>query len=309
MVRKALVKILVLSLVGIITIAADTGRINADVNLDSQPGIVVEVKQLGEVEVGNCKFTIKNVSESNDNGIRKAQAGHKFLCINLIVENYAAKEQQITSVMVFTLKGSNNKQYNVAVPEGLDSINGLVPAKAAVSGNIWFEVPQDEKLLRLNIHHTLQEKQADSVGIYLKTAESRMQNNNEKISGYTIGNDIIVDNLTFSIDCTSTTGEKASGKADKAYKHLNIDLSVKNNGLKEEQLTSAMVFKLIDETGQVYNAYLPEEKGLNGTLKPKDEISGRVSFKVDAEKKNYTLEIKPWAYKASKGIIDIGIIE
>lgn len=120
-------------------------------------------------------------------------------------------------------------------------------------------------------------------------------------------NSITIDHLVFNIKDASVSQENRFGAAGEGYRFLNIHLSVKNEGSTVEQMTSHMVFKLHDMDNQVYNIFLPEEEGLNGILKPEQEINGKISFKVREGKEKFKLEIKPWIGEGLKEYVSINL--
>lgn len=127
----------------------------------------------------------------------------------------------------------------------------------------------------------------------------------EGLGKSSLNSEVQIATLAFKLESASIESVKKPGAEDEGYKLLNLELSVKNNGTKEEQLTSVMAFKLTDIDGQAYNIVLPEEQGLNGLIKPQGELEGKISFKVKAEKKDFKLEIKPWITMSKKAYIDI----
>lgn len=129
---------------------------------------------------------------------------------------------------------------------------------------------------------------------------------NGKIKSASIVNKDI-DKIFFDIKKVSLTEYNGNIKAEEGYDFLDIELLIKNNGKYNQQITSIMIFKLFDEKGNSYNIALPEKKGVNGLLAPKNKIDGKITFKVREGEKKFRLEIKPWVTKSIKKYVDINI--
>lgn len=277
------------------------------------------------VKIGDLVFSVQKVSESNKNQYRTASKGNKLLCIDLNIENNGTEEEQITSIMTFKLFGKNNVQYNIVLPEGNDSVNGIVSPNKAVSGKIWFEVPKENSSYELQIRPSMMNEEIGIINIKLVDSSyiidddinidlredihniNNIQENEIVDNVFKVNKSIETDNLIFNISKVSTSHYDVSKGNNKEEHFINIELSVRNEGTITEQMTSITLFKLIDINGQTYNIVLPEKDGINGLLEPGKEISGQISFKVKDVKSNFKLEITPWLTKKIKEFVDISI--
>lgn len=146
-------------------IASDTNSGCQSVKIQSAHEDNVKVQDIDKIVIGDMAFTVKSVCESQKNGYKTASEGKKLVGINLIVENNGTKEQQMTSVMMFKLIDSKKQKYSIALPEGPDSLNGLLAPKASMSGSIWFEVPKEETQFQLVIRPSMPEQQTGTLDI------------------------------------------------------------------------------------------------------------------------------------------------
>ncbi|SHI44106.1 DUF4352 domain-containing protein [Lutispora thermophila] len=306
MCKKVAVKYFILTVVACSIILAGSNITNAEefMEYDKTSNIIVYMKS---TKTNNLVFTINGVSESKSNKFKTASEGNKLVCINLKVTNDGVKQEQLTSKMMFKLYDDKRNIYNIVLPEGTDSINGLLSAGESKEGTVWFEVPKKINKFELCIEppRMSQKKGMLDIETVGKSNDNKGQIAKESDSGSAIN--IAINNLVFDIKEVSVSRGNNLGDAGEGYCFLNINLSVKNNGSKEEQMTSHMVFKLVDANNQAYNIVLPEENGINGILKPQKEISGEISFRVKEGERKFKLEIKPWTMKELKEYVDINL--
>lgn len=318
--KRTVIKYLILAVIaGSITVVV-SNRINAEEIIESYKTSSLEVCN-NSIRINNLIFTVNNVSESKSNQYKTASEGNKLVCVNLKVTNDSTTQEQLTSIMMFKLYDKNGNIYNIVLPEGPDSINGLLSSDESKDGTVWFEVPKGINSFDLYIRPSMMSQETGILDIEI--GEPYYTNNNEIVSNSNENEEhiikesdldpksnitnITIDSLVFNIKEVLVSERNKFGAAGEGNYFLDINLSVRNDGSKEEQITSHMIFKLVDMDNQVYNIVLPEENGINGILKPQKEISGKISFRVKEEKRKFKLEIKPWVMKELKEYVNIDV--
>jgi uncharacterized protein DUF4352 len=320
---------LIISVIIASKIGIKTNTVKAEENKSSKQIYNNEtLNSTKSIKIGDLVFSVQKVIESNKNQYRTASKENKLLCIDLNIENKGTEEEQITAIMVFKLLGKNNVQYNIVLPEGNDSVNGIVYPNKAVAGKIWFEVPKESSSYELHIRPSMMNEEIAIINIKhvdssyivdddintdlredINSIDNNINNNiqeNEIVDNvFKVNKSIKIDNLIFNISKVSTSHYDVSKENDKEEHFINIELFVKNEGTITEQMTSITLFKLIDMNGQTYNIVLPEKDGINGLLESGKKISGSISFKVKDAKSNFKLQITPWITKEIKGYVDI----
>lgn len=281
---------------------------NIDFNKENEENTKSEDYVIGEsIQIKDLIFTIHGMNVSEGNQFKNAEEGNQFLNIDMTVENKGSKETPMTSIMMFKLFGKDGTGYNMALPEGKDSINGLLPSGGKMKGKVCFEVPENIENFQLGIkpsvtsemkiieinnedkENTESEKNKEN-----KQHKENKEQKEHKAVQYGFSKSIQIEDLIFTINEINIAEGNQFKNAREGNQFLTINMTVENKGSKETQMTSIVMFRLFGKDGTRYNIVLPEEKdSINGLLPSGDKIKGKVCFEVPKDIKDFQLKIKP----------------
>lgn len=95
-----------------------------------------------QVNVGNTyTVTVNSVKTSSGSDISQPQAGNTFLIIDVTLKNTSAQEQDLSSLLQFTLKDSTGQKYDQSLTAGGTPPDGKIAAGDQARGQIAYEVP------------------------------------------------------------------------------------------------------------------------------------------------------------------------
>lgn len=160
--KKVIVKYLLLAVLATSIILGGSYRVDAEMIAPDQ---ITTLAATNSVRINNMVFTLNSVSASKSNQYRTAAEGNKLVCINLTVTNQGTKQEQLTSIMMFKLYDKTGKNYNIVLPEGPDSINGLLSPGQSKTGTVWFEVPQGLNQFELHIRPSMMSQETGILAI------------------------------------------------------------------------------------------------------------------------------------------------
>lgn len=95
-----------------------------------------------QVKVGNTYVvTVNSVKTSKGDDISQPKSGNTFLIVDVSIKNVSSKEQDLSSLLQFTLKDSSGQKYDETILSGATAPDGKLAAGDVVKGQIPYEVP------------------------------------------------------------------------------------------------------------------------------------------------------------------------
>ncbi|MGZ3600504.1 MAG: DUF4352 domain-containing protein [Ktedonobacterales bacterium] len=95
-----------------------------------------------QVKVGDTYVvTVNSVKTSNGDDFSKPKSGNTFLVVDISIKNVSSKEQDLSSILQFTLKDSTGQKYEETILSGATAPDGKLAAGDVVKGQIPYEVP------------------------------------------------------------------------------------------------------------------------------------------------------------------------
>lgn len=276
----------------------------------SKPSLSSELSSV--VELDGLKYTVKSISRTDSNGVKNAANDRTFICVEMDVQNNTGNDSQITSVMNFSLTDTSGKWFNVVMPEGNDSVNGQLASGTIKSGKVYFDVDIDTTEFILTFRSRISGDKSIKInadGKIVNNSENNNKNNTtnnkEKYErNYEFDHTANCDYFRFNIGDIKVSNYYNGNFARDGFKFVYIDVEAENTGSYQDQITSSFMFEMRDENNNYYRIKLPEENGINSIINPNEKLSGKIVFEVEESSSNFTMRIKPWAYKSYEEIID-----
>lgn len=135
---------------------------------------------------------------------------------------------------------------------------------------------------------------ATGVPIPTKVDNTASSTSENKPQIFKVGETIHLKDYKVTVNGVRTATQDKSGllKADDGKEYFLVDCTVENTSDKDQVISSAMMFKVVDEDGQAYNlAIFPEANGqLDGTIGPTRKIKGEYCVQVPLNKTGLELE-------------------
>jgi hypothetical protein len=124
--------------------SASTGN---STNAPTQPPANQHFKVGDTVTVGSTwKAVVNGVSTDGGNDFSVPKDGHTYLIIDVSLTNLSNKEQNISSLLNFTLKDSTGQKYDESIDSNAGAtLDGKVEAGGPLRGVIAYEVPANIK--------------------------------------------------------------------------------------------------------------------------------------------------------------------
>jgi hypothetical protein len=97
-----------------------------------------------QVNVGNTyTVTVNSVTTSagTADAISPPQAGNTYLIVDVSLKNTSSKSQDVSSLLLFTLKDSTGQKYDESLSAGVTTPDGTLTAGDVLRGQIAYEVP------------------------------------------------------------------------------------------------------------------------------------------------------------------------
>lgn len=95
-----------------------------------------------QVNVGNTyTVTVNSVKTSAGDDITQPKAGNTFLIVDVTLKNTSSTEQNLSSLLQFTLKDSTGQKYDETIVTGATSPDGKLAAGDVLRGQLAYEVP------------------------------------------------------------------------------------------------------------------------------------------------------------------------
>lgn len=96
-----------------------------------------------QVKVGNTYVvTVNSAKISQGDDVFQPKSGNTFLIVDVSLKNVSSQEQNVSSLLMFTLKDATGQQYNETVTDGATPPDGKVEAGDTLRGQLSYEVPQ-----------------------------------------------------------------------------------------------------------------------------------------------------------------------
>ena len=121
--------------------SANTGTTTGGSSSTSSSG-AKHFKVGDQVKVGDTYVvTVNSVKTSNGDDFSKPKSGNTFLIVDVSIKNVSSKEQNLSSLLQFTLKDSSGQKYDETFTSGATAPDGKLAAGDVVKGQIPYEVP------------------------------------------------------------------------------------------------------------------------------------------------------------------------
>ncbi len=114
--------------------------------------------KVGEaVKVGDTwEVTVNSVKTNNGSEYLKPKDGKTYLVVNVTTKNLTNQEQNMSSILNFSLKDTTGQKADIAIIPNVDvAPNGKVEAGGLLRGNLAYEVPKSEKKFTLSFQNNL----------------------------------------------------------------------------------------------------------------------------------------------------------
>src|SRR5258707_1479503 len=87
-------------------------------------------------------LTVKSVKTSNGSAVVQPKAGNTFLVVDVSIKTVSYKEQDVSSMLQFTLKDAAGQKYDQTFISGATSPDGKVEAGDVIKGQMPYETPK-----------------------------------------------------------------------------------------------------------------------------------------------------------------------
>ena len=95
-----------------------------------------------QVNVGNTYMvTVNSVKTNGGDDVSQPKAGNTFLVVDVTLKNTSSKEQNVSSLLQFTLKDSTGQKYDETILSSTTPPDGKLEAGDVLRGQIPYEVP------------------------------------------------------------------------------------------------------------------------------------------------------------------------
>jgi len=116
----------------------------------SVPSGAQHFKQGDQVKVGSTYVvTVNSVKTSQGDDVFQPKSGNTFLIVDVTVKNVSSQEQDLSSILQFTLKDSSGQKYDQTIVDGATSPDGKIAAGDQLRGQLAYEVPKAQKSFTL----------------------------------------------------------------------------------------------------------------------------------------------------------------
>lgn len=144
-----------LSLLGILAlvIMACGGSDNSGTSVGSSNGTTSTGSSSGskhfkvgdQVKVGDTYVVTVNSFKTNPGDeFSKPKAGNVFVVVDVSLKNVSSQEQDVSSILQFTIKDSTGQKYDETIISGVTSPDGKLAAGDTVKGQLAYEVPSSQ---------------------------------------------------------------------------------------------------------------------------------------------------------------------
>ena len=98
-----------------------------------------------EVKVGTTYVvTVNSVKTSQGDDVFQPKSGNTFLIVDVTLKNVSNQEQNVSSLLMFTLKDATGQTYNETIVDNTTPPDGKLEAGDVLRGQLPYEVPQSQ---------------------------------------------------------------------------------------------------------------------------------------------------------------------
>jgi hypothetical protein len=129
---------------------ASTSGSSTTSSINTQPAQHFKVGDT--VKVGDTWQVVVNSVKTDDGGqFSGLKSGDTYLVVDVSLTNLSSSEQNVSSILFFTLQDSTGQKYNETVdPNASATLDGKVSAGSPLRGSLVYEVPASTKSFVLN---------------------------------------------------------------------------------------------------------------------------------------------------------------
>jgi uncharacterized protein DUF4352 len=103
-----------------------------------------------QVKVGDTYVvTVNSVKTDAGDDVFKPKDGNTFLIVDVSLKNVSSKEQDLSSLLQFTLKDSSGQKYDETIVSNATAPDGKIEAGDVTKGQLAYEVPAAQKSFTL----------------------------------------------------------------------------------------------------------------------------------------------------------------
>ncbi len=102
--------------------------------------------KVGDTVAASDAFTVtvNSVKTSTGDDFFKPDAGNTFVVVDVTIKNTSSKEQEVSSLLQFSLKDSTGQQYSETITTEGTPPDGKIEAGDQLKGQITYEVPKSQ---------------------------------------------------------------------------------------------------------------------------------------------------------------------
>jgi hypothetical protein len=128
-----------------------------------------------------------------------------------------------------------------------------------------------------------------------------------EVKTFKIGDSVKAGNLIFTVNSTRTDAGGEFIKPDDGKIYYIVDVTVENTGDESENVSSMLMFKLIDSDGYNYSVtFGPETQGqVDGEIAAGRKLRGELVFEIPEDAEGLELEIDPTIFGSGKIIVEL----
>lgn len=98
-----------------------------------------------QVKVGTTYIVTVNSAKTNQgDDVIQPKSGDTFLIVDVSLKNVSSQEQDVSSLLMFTLKDATGQKYDETITDGATPPDGQLAAGDVLRGQLSYEVPQSQ---------------------------------------------------------------------------------------------------------------------------------------------------------------------
>ena len=274
-----------------------------------------KVFEIGDVvKMGDLNFAVNGIHLSDGSDFIKPDEGYKFLMLDISIKNTGEEFENISSLMMFKLVDDEGISYDISLADTKGQVDGKMAPGRRLRGEIAFEVPNNIEQFELEINPQIWNKGLIIVNIPISSAGQNYTGAfaNDTTSGvehFNINDTVEAGDLDFSVNGVRTSDGSSFSKPDEGNQFLIVEVTINNNGGESENISSMMMFKLVDNEGISYNqSIMADTKGsVDGELGAGRKMRGEIAYEVPKNISKFELEITPHLMQDELIVIDIPV--
>ncbi len=274
-----------------------------------------KVFEIGDVvKMGDLHFAVNGIHFSDGSDFIKPEEGYKFLLLDISIKNAGEKFESISSLMMFKLVDDEGVSYDISLADTKGQLDGKMAPGRRLRGEIAFEVPNNIEKFELEINPQILSKGLIIFNIPVSSAGQDYTGAfaNDTTSGiehFNINDTVKTGDLDFSVNGMRTSDGSSFSKPDEGNQFLIVEVTINNNGGESENISSMMMFKLVDNEGISYNqSIMADTKGsVDGELGAGRKMRGEIAYEVPKNISKFELEITPNLMEDELIVFDIPV--